>query len=35
VEYGPGSKFPHRARAARKRQGSKADGGTLWDEQEP
>ncbi len=35
VEYGPGSKFPHRARAARKRQGSKVDDATLWDEQEP
>ncbi len=35
VEYGPGSKFPHRARAARKRRGSKVDDATLWDEQEP
>jgi ATP-dependent DNA helicase RecG len=35
VEYGPGPKFPHRARASRKRRGSKADGATLWDESEP
>jgi len=35
VEYGPGSKFPHRGRASRRREGSKADSATLWDEQEP
>lgn len=35
VEYGPGSKFPHRGRASRRRPGSRADGVTLWDESEP
>lgn len=35
VEYGPGSKFPHRGRASRRRPGSRADSVTLWDESEP
>lgn len=35
VEYGPGLKFPHRARASRRREGSKAGSATLWDEPEP
>ncbi len=35
VEYGPGPKFPHRARAGRRSQAPKADGATLWDEPEP
>ncbi len=34
VEYGPGPKFPHRARAARKSEASRSDGATLWDEPE-
>ena len=35
VEYGPGPKFPHRARAGRRSQAPKAEGATLWDEPEP
>ncbi len=34
VEYGPGPKFPHRSRAARKSEASRTDGATLWDEPE-
>ncbi len=32
VEYGPGPTFPHRSRAATKREPVKQVGATLWDE---